>query len=136
MQKSRPRSAPLQRSRSRLSREDTAQTAASFEEAVERPPRQHGERVEAPSAELRGQPATDWGKVGVWLTVGLAAVAALWHYAENVNLDVSDLKRKSDDLIKSSADAAARLSALERRTATEPTSAPQRQPSGTSTPKQ
>jgi hypothetical protein len=33
----------------------------------------------------------------------------------NLNGDVGDLKKKSDDLFKSSADASARLTSLERR---------------------
>jgi hypothetical protein len=89
-------------------------------------PRQtRGERVEVPTAELLGTTKTDWGKVGVWLAVGTfvfgVIVTIIWNYADAVNSirnlgdDVKELKRKTDELLRSSLDAGARLSSLERR---------------------
>ena len=88
------------------------------------PRRIQGERVEAPTAELLGTAKTDWGKVGVWLAVGTfvfgVIVTVIWNYADTVNSirnlgeDVKELKRKTDELLRSSLDAGARLSSIER----------------------
>ena len=117
---------PPQKSRELLNRADTAATVTSFEQPAEPiPRRQRGERVDAPTAEMRGPTPTDWGKVGVWVTVGIFAIGLLitviWNYADtvnsikNLNSDVGDLKKRADDLFKSTVDAGARLSNLERR---------------------
>ena len=116
---------PQQKSRELLNRADTAATATSFEQPPEPiPRRQRGERVDAPTAEMRGAPPTDWGKVGVWVAVGIFAIGLLitvvWNYADtinsikNLNGDVGDLKKRTDELFKSSVDASTRLSSLER----------------------
>lgn len=117
---------PPQKSRELLNRADTAATATSFDQPSEPiPRRQRGERVDAPTAEMRGPAPTDWGKIGVWVAVGIFTIGLLitviWNYADtvnsirNLNSDVGDLKKRADDLFKSSADAGARLSNLERR---------------------
>jgi len=83
--------------------------------------RQRGERVEAPSKELLAAPKTDWGKIGVWITIGLAAAGAIWNFAYTTSIvntlveDVRDLKRKADDFLKFSSEAGARLNQLEQR---------------------
>jgi hypothetical protein len=68
----------------------------------------------------------DWGKIGVYVTVGLAAAAAVYNYADLASLvrntadDVKELKRKSDELLRSSLDASARIGVLERKDTTPP----------------
>ena len=130
MARGKPRTPPPpspQKSRELLNRADTAATTTSFEQPPEAiPRRQRGERVDAPTAEMRGPAPTDWGKVSVWVAVGIFAISLLitiiWNYADTVNSiknlssDVGDLKRRADDLFKSSVDTGARLSNLERRT--------------------
>ena len=117
---------PSPRPRELLNRADTAATATSYERPPEPIPQsQRGERVDAPTAEMRGRPSTDWGKVSVWVAIGIFAlgilITVIWNYADTVNSiknlssDVGDLKRRADDLFKSSVDATARLAALERR---------------------
>lgn len=116
---------PQQRSRELLNRADTAATTTSFEQPSEPiPRRQPGERVDAPTAEMRGSPPTDWSKIGVWVAVATFCLSLLitvvWNYADmvnsikNLNGDVGDLKRRADDLFKSSVDTSTRLSNLER----------------------
>lgn len=117
---------PQQRSREFLHRADTGVTATYFEQPPEPiPKRQRGERVDAPTAEMRGPAPTDWGKVGVWVTIGIFLIGMLvtvvWNYADmvntikNISTDVDNLKRQADDLFKSSVDASMRLSNLESR---------------------
>ena len=117
--------APQQKARALLNRAETAATATSFEQAPELIPRQQrGERVDAPTAEMRGMAPTDWGKGGVWVAVGTFSIGLLitvvWNYADTMNSiknlsgDVGDLKRRADELFKSSVDASTRLSNLER----------------------
>lgn len=132
MQKSKSRVPPSGgKSRDLLTRADTAATATSVESQVDPiPRRQRGERVAAPTAELLGSDITDWGKVGTWVAIGAFAfgvvVTVIWNYADmvnsirNLNDDVKDLKRKTDDLFRSSVDATARISSIERRTKDEP----------------
>lgn len=138
---------PPQKSRELLNRADTAATATLFEQPAEPiPRRQRGERVDAPTAEMRGPASTDWGKVGAWIAVGTFSVTLLitviWNYIDTVysikilNSDVGDLKKKADDLFKSSVDTAARLSSLERRTQLEPSQVPVTQNQAASAPKQ
>jgi hypothetical protein len=91
---------------------------------------------------MLGTSKTDWGKVGVWVAVGTfafgALVAVIWNYADTVNSvknisnDVIDLKRKTDELLRSSLDAAARLSSLERRQAETSRTLPPPSPSASS----
>lgn len=115
-----------QKSRELLNRVDTAATATSLEqlpEPISR--RERGERVDAPTAEMRGPSPTDWGKVGVWVAVGTFSIGLLitvvWNYADtmnsikNLNTDMGDLKRRADDLFKSSVETSTRVSNLERR---------------------
>jgi len=70
---------------------------------------------------MRGKSPWQWEKLAAIIAVLAAVLGAFWHYAgitnqvANLNGDVGDLKKKSDDLLKSSADASARLSSLERR---------------------
>lgn len=94
---------------------------------------------------MRGPAPTDWGKVGVWVAVGTFSIGLLitviWNYADTVNSiknlgsDVADLKKKADDLFKSSADTSARLSNLERRAQTEQSPLPPMRPPAASAPK-
>lgn len=90
--------------------------------------RQRGEKVEAPSAELIPQAKQDWGKIGVYVALGLAGIGAVYNYADlaslvrNTAVDVQEIKRRTDDLIRSSIDASARIAALERREAPAPPS--------------
>ena len=117
---------PRQKSRELLNNADTAATATSFEpppEPISR--RQRGERVDTPTAEMRGAPPTDWSKVGVVVAVATFSIslliAVVWNYADMVNSiknltsDVGDLNKRADDLFKSAVDTSARLSNLERR---------------------
>ena len=79
-----------------------------------------GERVEAPSAALLQQPNHDWGKIGVYVAVALAAITFIYSYADLMSLarntsdDVKELKRKSDELLRSSLETSARIGVLER----------------------
>lgn len=118
--------APRRRANGDLSRADTSGTSSSApQDASPIPLRERGERVDAPSPELLGTTKQDWSKVGVWVTVGVFLLGifgtAVWNYADTVAAvrglsdDVKDLKRKADDLLRSSVDASARISALERR---------------------
>lgn len=113
---------PKGRSRELLFNAETSVT--STDESDDRKPRSKrpkSEKVEAPSAELVARVNRDWGKVSVYITLALAAAATIYNYADLVSLarntadDVKDLKRRSDDLIKSSIEASARLGVLERR---------------------
>ena len=137
---------PPQKSRELLNRADTAATATFYEQLTEPIPRQQlGERVDAPTAEMRGPAPTNWGKVGAWIGVGTFSITLLitiiWNYADtvnsirNLNSDVGDLKKKADDLFKTSVDAAARLSSLERRAQLEPSQVPVTQSHAASAPK-
>ncbi len=119
--------APKGRSKEQLFAAETSITSTDdAEERATRAKKQKGERVEAPSAELLSQVKRDWGKIGVFVTLGLAAVAGVYTFsdlstlARNTADDVKDLKRKADDLLRSSLDAAARISALERRELSHP----------------
>ena len=127
MAKGKPRiPPPRQKSRQLLDNAETAATATSFEqppEPISR--RQRSERVDTPTAEMRGAPPTDWSKVGVWVAVATFSIGLIitvvWNYADTVNSiknltsDVGDLKKRADDLFKSSVDTSARLLNLERR---------------------
>ena len=146
MPRGKPRTPPPQKSRSLLNRADTAETATSFEQPSEPiPQRQRGERVDAPTAEMRGPAPINWGKVGVLVTVGTTFIGLLitgiWHYGETVNSvkslgsDVAELKRKADDLFRTSVDSSARLSNLERRTHSEAAPLPPMRPQASSAPK-
>ena len=128
-----PRNRPLPpgpkgRSKEFLFNAETSVT--STDESDDRKPRgkrREGEKVEAPSAELVPHAKRDWGKIGVYVTLGLAAAAAVYHYADLASLvrntadDVKDLKRRSEELLRSSIEASARIGVLERR---DPTPAP------------
>lgn len=129
--------APKGRSKEYLFNAETAVTAT--DDSVDRKlrgKRQKGEKVEAPSAELVPQSKHDWGKIGVYVTLGLAAAAGIYNYADLSSLarntadDVKDLKRRSDELLRSSIDASARIGVLERRDTPQPpaiaTSSPSR----------
>jgi hypothetical protein len=116
--------APKGLSKERLFNAETSVTSTDDgEDKKSRGRRQKGERVEAPSAELLSHSKHDWGKIGVLVTIGLAVIAAVYSYADLVSLarssadDVKELKRKADELLRSSLDASARISALERREA-------------------
>ena len=113
---------PKGRSKEQLFDAETSGTSTdSPDDKKLRGNKQKGERVEAPSAELLPQATHDWGKIGVYITLSLAAVAAVYNYADLASLarntadDVKDLKRKSDDLLKSSLEASARIGVLERK---------------------
>lgn len=146
MPRGKPRTLPPQRSRSLLNRADTGETATSFEQVSEPiPKRQRGERVDAPTAEMRGQAPTDWGKVGVWVAIGTFSIGLLitviWNYADTVNSiknlgsDVTELKKKADDLFKSSIETSSRLSNLERRVRDDAPLLPPERPIPASAPK-
>lgn len=145
MQRGKSRTPP-QKSRSLLNRADTAETATSFEQPSEPiPQRQRGERVDAPTAEMRGPAPNDWDKVGVLVTVATFLIGLLitgiWHYADTVNSvknlgsDVAELKNKADDLFRTSVDSSARLSNLERRAHSEAAPLPPMRPQAASAPK-
>lgn len=106
---------------------ETAVTSTDdSDDRKQRVKKQKGEKVEAPSAELLQPPKRDWGKVGVYVTLGLAAAAAIYNYADLAALakstadDVKELKRKSDDLLRSSIETSARIGALERKDSAPP----------------
>ena len=121
---------PKGRSKEFLFNAETSVT--STDESEDRKPRgkrQKGEKVDAPSAELLPQSKHDWSKIGVYVALGLAAAAALYNYADlaalvrNTAEEVKDLKRRSDELLRSSLDASARIGVLERRESVQPPSA-------------
>jgi hypothetical protein len=136
---------PRQKSRELLNSAETAATATSFEqppEPISR--RKRGERVDTPTAEMRGAPPTDWSKVGVWVAIATFSIGLLitvvWNYADTMNSiknltsDVGDLKKRADDLFRSAVDTSARLSNLERRAQLE--TSPSNQASSTTALKQ
>ena len=146
MPRGKPRTPQPQRSPNLLNRADTTETATSFEQPTEPiPQRQRGERVDAPTAEMRGPAPTDWSKVGVWVAVGTFSVGLLitviWNYADTVNSiknlgsDVSELKKKTDDLFKSSVETSTRLSNIERRPQAEAQPLPATRSAAASAPK-
>ena len=113
---------PKGRSKDLLFNAETSVT--STDESEYRKPRskrQKGERVEAPSAELIPQPRHDWSKISVYVALALAAAAAIYNYADLASLvrstaeEVKDLKRRSEELLRSSLEVTARLGVLERR---------------------
>ena len=119
--------APKGRSREFLFNAET--TVTSTDESDERKSRgkkQKGEKVEAPSAELIATPKHDWGKIGVYVALGLAATGAIYNYADLASLvrntaeDVKDLKKRSDEMLRSSIETSARVGVLERRDAKVP----------------
>jgi hypothetical protein len=68
-----------------------------------------------------GHRPRDWGKIGVYITLAIAAAGAIWKFADiavsvrNLGEDVKDLKQKSDDLFRSSIESLARIAALEQK---------------------
>lgn len=128
MSRGKPRP-PMRRQDLRQPPTDADTSATASADASEEPgstvKRVRGERVDAPSRELLGHPKTDWGKVGVWVTIGVAIAsaigAAMWNYADtaaavrNLGEDIRDLKRKTDDLFKASVESSTRLTAIERK---------------------
>jgi hypothetical protein len=131
-----PRGKPLPpaqkgRSKEQLFNAETSVTSTDdIDEKKPRGRRQKGERVEAPSPELLPHSSKhDWGKIGVFVAIGLAVAGAIYSYADLESLarntadDVKELKRKADELLRSSLDASARIGALERRDST-PSAAP------------
>lgn len=113
------------KARDQLTRADTGETVTSVQQQDEPTAvRQRGEKVATPTRELLGTNKPDWGKIGVWVTFSTfvfgLVTAVIWSYADTVNSvrslndDVKDLKRKGDDLLRSSLDANARISAIER----------------------
>jgi hypothetical protein len=80
-----------------------------------------GERVEAPGFELQPPEKRDWGKIGVYLSGAIFSVGLIYNYADLSSLvkstaeDVKDLKKKSDELLRSSIEVSARMGVLERR---------------------
>ncbi len=126
MGRNRPRPPSAQGgSRQGLSSLETAETSSaegpSVSDSAVPTRRQRGERVEAPSKELLAAPKTDWGKIGVWVTLGLAGAGVIWNFAYTTSVvntlveDVRDLKRKADDFLKFSSEAGARLNQLEQK---------------------
>lgn len=81
-----------------------------------------GQKVAVPSQAMMGssEPLHDWGKYGVLLAGFIAVVTVIWQFADTVfavksmGEDVKVLQRKSDELVHTSADVAARVSSLER----------------------
>lgn len=131
---------PKGRSREELFNAETSITSTDDPEDKKSPARrQKGERVEAPAAELMPQGKHDWSKTGVLVALGLAAAGTIYSYADLVWLarntaeDVKELELRADALLRSSLDASARITVLERREATAPlppsASAPARNPS-------
>lgn len=105
-----------------LSNADTSSTSSIGEDSTRSPRgRPYAEEVEAPSAELLGNRSNfPWEKFGVLFGLFLAVVAFIWHYASlnanvtNLSEDMKTVKQRGDDLIRTSADNSARLSALEK----------------------
>lgn len=113
---------------------ETAVTSTDdSDDRKQRVKKQKGEKVEAPGAELLPQAKHEWGKIGVYVALGLAAGTAIYNYADLAALakstaeDVKELKRKSEDLLRSSIETSARVGALERKD-----TAPQQSPSASS----
>lgn len=85
--------------------------------------RQRGEKVEAPSAELLPQAKQDWGKISVYVALALAAATAVYNFADLASVvritadEVKEIKRRTDELLRSSIEASARIGSLERREA-------------------
>lgn len=115
---------PKIRSKEILFNAETSVTATDEPEEKKRTGRsQQGEKVEAPSAELQPHGARDWGKIGVILTLVLAGFGAIYHYADVVSMvkntaeELKDIRRRTEDLLRASIEASARIGALERREA-------------------
>lgn len=82
-----------------------------------------GEKVATPSSALMG-PATDWGKIGVYVAIALFVISTIfsgaWFFSDmssslrGVVDEVKEMKRKSDELFRLSAESVARISVLER----------------------
>ena len=72
-----------------------------------------------------GRRGPDWGKWGFWAAVVTFALstagAAVWQFAttaeslRSIGDDVKDLKKRADDQLRSSIEAFARISSLERQ---------------------
>ena len=123
------------RSKELLFNAETAVTSTddSVDDRKQRVKKQKGEKVEAPSPELLRQPTRDWGKIGVYVALAIAAIGLIYNYADlaaltkNTAEDVKELKRKSEDLLRSSIETSARIGVLERRD-----TAPKQSPSASS----
>lgn len=110
------------RSKEQLFSAETDVTSTDDQEVrTSRSTKLKGERVEAPSADLFQQATYDWGKIGVYIAVAIAVIGVIYSYADLVSLarntseDVKELKRKSDELLRSSIETSARIGVLERR---------------------
>ena len=94
---------------------------------------------------MRGPAPINWGKAGVLVTVAIFLIGSLItgikDYADTVNSvknlgsDVAELKKKADDLFRTSVDSSARLSNLERRAHSEAAPLPPMRPQAASAPK-
>ena len=115
-----------QMTRQRLANAETTETGASGNANSEDTPsilRLPGEKVSIPSSALLGR-GTDWTKIGVYVAIAAVALPAVfggaWFFSDiNTSVrgvvdEVKELKRKSDDLFRQTADSVARISALER----------------------
>jgi len=121
----------IPQSREQVSRQRLANLETSETEAFGNPDsgatptnlRLPGEKVATPSSDLMGH-STDWGKIGVYVGIAAFILPAIfggaWFFSDmnssirGVVDEVKDLKRKSDDLFRQSADSMARISVLER----------------------
>lgn len=133
-------------SRTYLSNVETEETSRSGPEQDELPrANQIGEAVPIPSRELMGRRGPNWGKWGVWVAVVTFALsvagAAVWQFAttaeslRSIGDDVKELKKQAAEQLRSSIEAFARLSSLERQEraanpAPRPASSPESAPTG------
>lgn len=118
---------PRARSREELFNAETSATSTSGgDERRSKKRRLSGEKVESPNPELLASsppPEWNWSKLGFWVAVAIAAVTAIYNYAELSALarstaeDVKGLKTRSEELLRSSVEANARIGALERNEA-------------------
>lgn len=127
----RPISQPREQiARQRLANLETTQTEASSDAdsgTTSGNFRLSGEKVPTPTSALMGN-HTDWGKIGVYVAIGIFCVPVIfsvaWFFSDlnssvrGVVDEVKDLKRKTDDLFRQTTDSMARISALERPAST------------------
>ena len=98
------------------------------EDKKQRGKKPKGERVEAPGLELQPAEKPDWGKFSFYLAGAIFSVGLISNYADLSSLvkstaeDVKDLKKKSDELLRSSIEVSARMGVMERRDSAPPPS--------------
>lgn len=79
--------------------------------------------VETPSPALLGHSQVNWGKISAYLAIFAWVGGAMWQFADvsisvrNLSDDVKDLKRESENLLRTSVETSFRVTVLERRNA-------------------